>query len=134
MKRIILLLIITTLGCSPRFIKYKASVSEADLPESCKGLIEMLEEGWLKKKGRKCHYNNSIQVRIANGYKDCLMGMSKEQVQSIFGDPDATESWLFFYNFHGTCPKYMNSYQQLRIEFKDGKVSAVEWSGVFSST
>jgi hypothetical protein len=131
MKRIVLLLIITALGCNPRFIKYKATVSEADLPESCKGLIGLLEEGWSKRKGRKCHYYNGIEVKIQNRYKDCLTGMTKEQVQSIFGEPDAIErSWIFFYNFHKTCPKQMRSYNQLRIEFKDGKVSAVEWSAV----
>jgi len=134
MKNLLLIIVLASaFGCSPRFTDYEAKISETDLPENCKGIIELLESDWKKRKGRKCHYYNGIEVKIVNRYKDCLIGMEVEQIKMIFGEPDLDDSGNFYYNFHKTCPKKLTSGKQLKIVLSDDKVTTVEWSGFLTS-
>lgn len=128
-----ILVFLTAIGCSPRFIDYEAKVSEAELPESCNGLIELLESEWKTRKGRKCHYYNGVEVKIVNKYKDCLTGMKSGRIKVLFGEPDIAEQNRYYYNFHKACPKRMASAKQLRLDLDNDEVINVQWSSFLHS-
>lgn len=134
MKKYLLILLITSMGCS-KFYLQKSQIEQGQLPETCEGIVELINSQWLKSKRSDCRFDNGVYQTIESGYEPCIKELSKEQIRMLFGEPDYG-SWdnNFYYYFDEKCTNESRRSQKfLSIGFEDDKVIFVR-SGEVQAT
>ena len=123
-----LIFIIALLGCHHGFHVQRTKTKQEQLPESCKGIVELINSDWLKKRRVDCRFDNGIYKRLETEYGSCLMKLGKSQLISLLGEPDMSQNQFFYYFFDENCTnKSRISQKYLRIGFdKDEMVHFVE--------
>jgi hypothetical protein len=123
MKKHLIFLLLFLVGCN-KFYLQRSQISQNQLPNSCEGIVELVNSQWLKSKKQDCRFDNGVYETIERDYEPCIKGMTKAQIQSLFGKPDNL-SWenLFYYFFDEKCTnESRRSQKYLEIGFENDKV------------
>lgn len=105
----LILLLGTSFTCSRNtqadtegFQPLKTKMNLNGFSNDCKTFIKKeIRPNWLLHSSKDCYYNNQPFWESVLSQKTCFTGKSKEQVQSIFGEPSNTfklkQSWDVYY-------------------------------------
>jgi hypothetical protein len=116
MNRILIGFICLTLSysCSDKYYSYQPTISNEELPNTCKDLTTKITANWRKHKKLPIYgvQEGEIPTYTIQGvfitdllisYRDCLIGLKKDKIHSLFGTPSEFKESRHNYFLNETC-------------------------------
>ncbi|MFK7947626.1 MAG: hypothetical protein AB8G11_08555 [Saprospiraceae bacterium] len=138
MKNLFLLLIILSItACNNKFVSYKTTLHNEDLPNECNGLVQEINVNWLKNNKinlYKVENDEFILKRLVFYYtvkEKCITQLDTSQIIQLFGEPSERKLGQFNYFMDKDCfNPYPTQCKYLEVRFNDnGQILKLDESG-----